>query len=90
VGAFPDAVSQRARKHLRELALVAGNGDRAVIFFCVFHEGIREVRPALDIDPAYCEALEGALSAGVEAMAWAANISPAGIVLDRELPVVTG
>lgn len=87
VGVFPDAVSERARKHLDELREQATAGERAVIFFCVFHEGIQRVRPAWDIDSAYCEALLRATDAGVEAMAWSARISPAGIALDRELPV---
>jgi sugar fermentation stimulation protein A len=87
VGVFPDAVSERARKHLDELRALAVAGERAVIFFCVFHEGIERVQPAYDIDPAYCDALLNAIDAGVEAMAWGAAISPAGIVLARELPV---
>jgi sugar fermentation stimulation protein A len=86
VGAFPDAVSTRARKHLQELQAVVESGERAVIFFCVFHQGIQRVVPARDIDPAYCEALEAALAAGVEAMAWSADVSPSGISLQREIP----
>jgi sugar fermentation stimulation protein A len=89
-GAFPDAVSDRARKHLRELQAVAQAGERAVIFFCVFHEGIEAVVPAQDIDPAYCEALAEAQAAGVEAMAWRSAITPAGIELVSELPVGPG
>lgn len=85
-GAFPDAVSERARKHLQELQAVAKSGERAVIFFCVFHEGIETVLPARDIDPAYSQALESALAAGVEAMAWSSRISAAGIALQREIP----
>ena len=87
-GAFPDAVSERARKHLRELQAVAESGERAVIFFCVFHEGIERVLPAHEIDPAYCEALAEAQAAGVEAIAWGASISPEGIKLERELLVL--
>lgn len=88
VGAFPDAVSSRARKHLRELQAVVEAGDRAVIFFCVFHSGIRSVAPAVDIDPAYGEALAAALAAGVEAMAWGVEIHPeTGILLSHPLPV---
>ncbi len=86
-GVFPDAVSERARRHLRELQQLAEAGERAVIFFCVFHAGIQRVKPAWDIDPAYAEALLAATAAGVEAMAWAADISPRGIELARELPV---
>jgi sugar fermentation stimulation protein A len=85
-GAFPDAVSERARKHLQELQAVAAAGERAVIFFCVFHQAIETVLPARDIDPAYCEALESALAAGVEAMAWSSRISASGITLQREIP----
>ena len=87
LGIFPDAVSDRARRHLEELTGVVAGGHRAVIFFCVFHAGIERVQPAWDIDPAYCEALLAAVDAGVEAMAWKADISPAGMVLERELPV---
>ncbi len=90
VGVFPDAVSERARKHLEELRALAEAGERAVIFFCVFHEGIERVHPAWDIDPAYCDALLAAVDAGVEAMAWGASIAPAGIELQRELPVELG
>ncbi len=90
IGVFPDAVSERARKHLAELTALARAGERAVIFFCVFHAGIEQVRPAWDIDPRYGEALLEALDAGVEAMAWAAEIAPTGIALVRELPVETG
>lgn len=87
VGVFPDAVSVRASRHLEELSDLAREGHRAVIFFCVFHEGIEVVQPARDIDPRYCQALENALGAGVEAMAWGGRISPAGIDLTRELQV---
>jgi len=40
-GAFPDAVSERGRKHLRELQAICDTQTRAVLFFCVFHNGIR-------------------------------------------------
>jgi len=87
VGIFPDAVSARARKHLLELSSLAAAGERAVIFFCVMHEGIVEVRPAWTIDPAYAEALQQALATGVEAMAWSTRVQPEGLQLARELPV---
>jgi len=90
VGAFPDALSARARGHLRELQAVAEGGERAVIFFCALHKGIRAVEPARRIDPAYCAALESAIGAGVEPMAWAAEISPAGIRLAHEIPFRPG
>jgi len=35
LGLFPDAVTVRGTKHLRELMAVKAAGDRAVLFFCV-------------------------------------------------------
>ena len=87
-GAFPDAVSARATRHLQELQTVVEKGGRAVIFFCVFHSGIQRVRAAAEIDPDYATALTCALAAGVEAMAWSAEISPQLIRLQEALPVL--
>jgi sugar fermentation stimulation protein A len=86
IGVFPDAVSDRARKHVRELQAICGKDVRALLFFCAFHQGIRHVSAAGDIDPGYREALAEALSAGLEVLAWGARISPAGVELVRPLP----
>jgi sugar fermentation stimulation protein A len=86
LGAFPDAVSDRGRKHLRELSAVLDGQTRSMMFYCVFHQGINSVCAAGDIDPRYREALAEAMAAGVEVLAWRASISPAGIVLQEPLP----
>ncbi len=87
VARFPDAVSVRASKHLRELMSVVRAGRRAVIFFCVQRGDVREVRPADDIDPLYGETLRKAVACGVECLAWAADVSTREIVLRRPLSV---
>ncbi|HEY5717539.1 MAG TPA: DNA/RNA nuclease SfsA [Motiliproteus sp.] len=87
-GAFPDAPTQRGSKHLRELQQMVGQGQRAVLVFCVAHTGIWAVRPADHIDPAYGQALREAVAAGVEVVALGAEISPAGMVLNRRLPLI--
>jgi sugar fermentation stimulation protein A len=86
LGAFPDAVSERGRKHLRELQAICDQQTRALMLYCVFHSGIARVCTAGDIDPKYREAMGQAMAAGVEVQAWAADISPAGTVLSRQLP----
>lgn len=86
-GLFPDAVSERGRKHLQELQRVAAeSGTRALLFFCVLHTGIETVSAAGEIDPRYREALIEAQAAGVEVIAWRAHVSPQGMVLERPLP----
>ncbi|WP_148861561.1 DNA/RNA nuclease SfsA [Marinobacter fonticola] len=89
-GYFPDAVTTRGQKHLRELMAQAAAGDRAVLFFCVNHTGVGSVAPADHIDAEYGRLLREAVAGGVEVMAWQAALSSIGLPLARELPVITG
>lgn len=88
-GLFPDAVSTRGSKHLRELMAMVQQGHRAVLLFCVQHSGIQWVEPADEIDPVYGATLRTALAAGVEVIAYQARINPeqGEIVLVNKLPV---
>ncbi|WP_374443561.1 DNA/RNA nuclease SfsA [Pseudomonas panipatensis] len=85
--AFPDAVTLRGAKHLRELAALARQGLRAVLLYCVNLSGIDAVRPAEEIDPTYAAALRDARDAGVELLAYGADISSLEIRLARRLEV---
>jgi sugar fermentation stimulation protein A len=85
-GLFPDAVSERGRKHLAELAAVLDSNTRAVMFYCVFHNGIQRVATAGQIDPRYRQAMADALEAGVEVMAWRAGVDTGQIGLECPLP----
>lgn len=86
-GLFPDAVSVRGTRHLRELALMVAQGYRAVLLFCVQHSGITRVAPAALIDPEYARTLTAVMAQGVEVYAYQADLSPDEIVLRRPLPV---
>lgn len=88
-GFFPDAVTTRGQKHLRELQAQAALGERGVLFFCVNHTGVSSVAPADHIDAEYGRLLRAAVAGGVEVMAWQAALSPEGLALVRELPVIT-
>ena len=86
---FPDAVSSRGSKHLRELIAMCKSGHRGVIFFCVQRGDASDVAPADDIDPEYGKTLREALANGVEALAYRAQVSPEEIKLKTRLPVTT-
>lgn len=73
IGQFPDAVSDRGSKHLRELIAMRHAGARAVLVFCVNHSGINNVSPADAIDPVYGKWLREAADAGVEILAYKAS-----------------
>ncbi|UCQ17259.1 DNA/RNA nuclease SfsA [Edwardsiella tarda] len=85
-GYFPDAVSTRGQKHLRELQQQVQSGARAVLFFAVLHSGIERVRAARHIDAHYAQLLAQASDLGVEVICYTARITPGGITLTRPLP----
>lgn len=63
---FPDAVSERGRKHLELLAAVVQRGCRGVIVFAVNRPEGNYFEPAWDIDRAWGDTLEEVVQAGVE------------------------
>ena len=83
---FPDAVTTRGQRHLRELARLARSGHRAVIFFLVQREDARRFRPADRIDPAYGRLLREAVHFGVEVLVYDVQFGPGRIDLNRLLP----
>ncbi len=84
---FPDAVTTRGQKHLRELMEVVRRGERGVIFFLVQRPDAASVSPADSIDPEYGRLLRLAVAQGVEALAYRAEVTPEEIRLSCRLPV---
>ncbi|GAL57917.1 DNA/RNA nuclease SfsA [Pseudescherichia vulneris] len=85
-GYFPDAVTLRGQKHLRELMSVAASGDRAVMLFTVLHSAIERFSPARHIDAKYAQLLEEAQRQGVEILIYKAELSAEEISLRSPLP----
>lgn len=85
--AFPDSVTARGSKHLRELMSIVAGGERAVLLFCCSRAGTRAIRPADEIDSVYGATLREAAAAGVEIMAYACRMSASELVLAEPVPV---
>ena len=84
-GYFPDAVTTRGQKHLRELIAIANSGQRAVLFFAVLHTGIDSVKVAQHIDPNYAALLKEAQQAGVEVLVYRADLNEKEIKLTHAI-----
>lgn len=69
-GYFPDAVTLRGQKHLRELIQMKQQGQRSVLLFAVLHSGIKRVQAADFVDPKYTLLFEQAQQAGVEVVCY--------------------
>lgn len=84
---FPDAVTERGQKHVRELMDLAGRGVRVALFFLVQRPDARCFAPADMIDPVYAGLFHEAMSAGVEMWPHQAVVSERGIALGPRLPL---
>ncbi|NNE84434.1 MAG: DNA/RNA nuclease SfsA [Alphaproteobacteria bacterium] len=87
VAEFPDSVTKRGAKHLAELSDMVAAGHRAVMVYVIQREDCSHFSLADDIDPAYGAAFAAARAAGVEAIAYACNISVDGIHIAAPLPI---
>jgi sugar fermentation stimulation protein A len=85
---FPDAVSARGQKHLRELMEVVRQGHRGVNLFVVQRADGDRLSPADAIDPGYGALLREADRAGVELLAYRAEVSGTEIRLSQRLPIL--
>ncbi|WP_407494373.1 DNA/RNA nuclease SfsA [Pseudooceanicola sp. MF1-13] len=83
---FPDSVTARGARHMADLAQMVQAGHRAMILYLVQRTDADRVGAAGDIDPTYARAVTDALTAGVEARAIAAHITPEGIEIAGPLP----
>lgn len=84
---FPDAASERGRKHLRELMDIVAHGERAAMFYLVQRPDGHCFAPADFIDPAYAGLFYEAAARGVEIYPYRAVVSPRGVDLGGLLPV---
>ncbi|WP_394198791.1 DNA/RNA nuclease SfsA [Litoreibacter albidus] len=87
VAEFPDCVTIRGAKHLRELSQIAENGARAVMLYLLSRTDCSELKIAADLDPNYAQAFDIARARGVEMLCYACDISPEGMTLTNALPV---
>ncbi|MFN7168863.1 MAG: DNA/RNA nuclease SfsA [Pannonibacter sp.] len=85
---FPDSVTARCAKHLRELSDMVREGHRAVMVYLVQRPDCDRLAMASDIDPAYAEALAEASAAGVEVIAIGCSVTPEAIRVNRVVEVV--
>ena len=84
---FPDSVTARGAKHLKELSAMVAAGARAVMVYFVQRGDAQRFALAQDIDPAYAEAFRAARESGVEAIAVASALTIEGLSLPRPIPL---
>lgn len=87
VGLFPDAVTARGARHVRELAEGVRRGrHRAAVLFVVQRPDVRRVLAAPEIDPTFARALEEARAAGLRVLGRRCRVELDRVVLDGPVP----
>ncbi len=87
IAAFPDAVTERGTKHLRELIRLRRKGERAAMVFVVQRGDCKGFRPADEIDLEYGTWLRKAVKAGVDVLPYRARVSPKEISIIERIPL---
>lgn len=85
-GIFPDAVSERGQKHLKELIQLKSQGIRACMLYIIQREDVEIFSPAVEIDPAYAGLLKKAFEAGVEVLPYRCSVNEQGVEVKSLLP----
>jgi sugar fermentation stimulation protein A len=85
---FPDAVTERGQKHIRELIEIKASGLRAAMLYIVQREDVKTFSTAGEIDPKYAELLKEATAKGVEVYCYQYSVTPKEIKLKQKLEVI--
>ncbi|MCI8292866.1 MAG: A/G-specific adenine glycosylase [Hespellia sp.] len=87
IARFPDAPSERAVKHVQELARAVKEGYEAYVFFVIQMKGIRYFTPNMTTHAAFGEALLEAVEAGVHVIAYDCEVGKDSIEISSRVPV---
>lgn len=86
VAQFPDSVSERGQKHLKELIELKKQGKRACMAFVVQREDVDRMKAAYSIDRKYTELIKEANAAGVEIYVYQCRLNLTDISFGKRLP----
>lgn len=87
---FPDAPSERAVKHVKELQKAVKEGYEAYVFFVIQMRGVKYFTPNVATHPEFAKTLVQARKAGVQVVAYACDVSRDSIKLAEKVDVVLG
>ena len=85
---FPDAITARGARHVRELAAAVQQGFAATVLFVVQRRDADSITPARAIDPAFADALGAAHAAGVTVLGYRCEVSTEEARVTEAVPVL--
>ena len=88
VGKFPDAPTERGRRHVEELIELKRKGNRTAVVFVSQRSDTRTITSNDVIDPEFGKRLREAKQAGVELYGFNCKVTASAVTLDSPVEVV--
>ena len=85
---FPDSVTERGQKHIKELLLASKKGYEIFLLFVIQRNDCSKFEIAKDIDPNYYELLKKAVKKKLNVVCYDCKFSSKGIKLNREIKII--
>tara|TARA_Y100001936_G_C15992595_1_gene623225 strand:+ start:221 stop:922 length:702 start_codon:yes stop_codon:yes gene_type:complete len=85
---FPDSVTLRGTKHIKELINAKKRGFKAVLMFVIQRDDCNKFKVAEDIDPEYSKILKIAIKQKVKIVCYDCKFSSKGIKLNKEIKIL--
>lgn len=87
ISMFPDAPTDRGRKHVLEMIESVKEGYRGIIFFLIQMDKVNLFKLNWEMDPKFSQAVKLASENGVEIMAYDAIVSPNSISIGNDIDI---
>ena len=87
IAKFPDAITERGKKHVQELSKLVNNGFQAGIIFVIQRSDANIFQPMWDRDPNFCNALNNAYNCGVNIWCIKARLTKRDMTFISEIPI---
>ena len=85
---FPDAPTERGRRHIDELIRAKAEGYRSVLLFVIQIEDARGFSPNRITDEAFADKVKAAEDSGVEILAYNCHVSPESVYITGKVPII--
>ena len=85
VAEFPDAITSRGLKHIRELIKANKKGYKIYILYLIQRNDCKSFKIADDIDPEYSDSLSKAVKKNLNVLCFDCKFSPKGIILNQKV-----
>ena len=85
IAEFPDAITERGSKHLKELSKIKDKKTRAIMLYLIQRDDCKYFQIAKEIDEKYNSNLKKAIESGVEVLCYNCKFKNNKIELDKKI-----